>query len=111
MTESKHTPGPLFVDCAVDGYGNYTIRLDDATEHGNTDEDVIATAYKVDDAERLVACWNSHDDLLEALETLSSWPRKSETANGALSSDPTEGIANMRRFARAAIAKARIGTS
>ena len=73
MTESKHTPGRLEAcngrdiypagdegarnhvsDCAPDGYNE---DLTDITPE-------IAEA----NARRMVACWNSHDDLLEALE-------------------------------------------
>lgn len=39
----------------------------------------------------------------EALSVLADWPRRSTRADGSLTSDPREGLANVRRFAREAI--------
>lgn len=46
------------------------------------------------------------DRLREALKRLSDWPRNSATVDGKLSGNATVGLANVRRFARAAILKA-----
>jgi len=43
---------------------------------------------------------------IEALKVLANWPRRSATADGTMSVDPAVGLANVRRFARAVLAKA-----
>ena len=45
------------------------------------------------------------DDVEPALERLAHWPRKSENADGVFSRDGWEGLANVRCFARAALAQ------
>ena len=45
-------------------------------------------------------------ELLEALRELGDWPLKSECFDGTLAKSAAESLANVRRFAREAIAKA-----
>ncbi len=46
-------------------------------------------------------------DLLEALKALADWPRQSERYDGKLTTNAAEGLANVRRYARAAIEAAK----
>jgi hypothetical protein len=46
------------------------------------------------------------DVLLEAMKEIADWPRNSQCVEGSMSRDGWEGLANVRRFARAAIYKA-----
>lgn len=54
--ERKHTPEPWQVDACRDANGYYTIRKDDGTLNGNTEDEVIATVYIQEDAERTALC-------------------------------------------------------
>ncbi len=46
------------VDPACDAYGNWTIRVDDGTAHGNTEEEPVATVYGLALAQHIVATHN-----------------------------------------------------
>ena len=41
----EHTPGDWYVDSCLDANGFFTIRRFDGTEHGNTQEQPIATVF------------------------------------------------------------------
>ena len=47
------------VDSCPNADGFSTIRIDDGSEHGNTDEEPIAVVYDVNDAETIVADHNA----------------------------------------------------
>jgi len=49
----------------------------------------------------------SHAGMLEALGWLAVWPRESERSDGKLTANAVEGLANVRRFARAVIKSAK----
>ncbi|KKM16762.1 hypothetical protein LCGC14_1682600 [marine sediment metagenome] len=49
-------------------------------------------------------------EMLEALGWLAVWPRESERSDGKLTANAVEGLANVRRFARAVIKKAQEDT-
>lgn len=95
-TTGQHTPGPWRMGYGYatrdirSGHRHIIARVDVVTEEGEANARLIAAA----------------PDLLAALETLAEWPRHSATADGVLTTDPVAGLANVRRFARDAVAKA-----
>ncbi len=60
----EHTKGKWQADTCLDANGFHTIRLEDGTPHGNTDEQPVATVYTEANARRICQCANSHDDLV-----------------------------------------------
>jgi hypothetical protein len=103
MSKQGFTPGPWTVAAKdLGGEGpSWRVHTDDGQE--------VAKVHR----------WNGEGDeanahliaaapmMLVALEALAAWPRRSATLDGELSGDPVVGLANVRRFARAAIAKAK----
>ena len=55
------------VDNAEDANGFYTLRLADGSEHGNTDEQPIATVYESHHAKQIVREHNAHEALVAAV--------------------------------------------
>ncbi len=47
------------VDPCCDAYGNWTIRIDDGSHHGDTSESPVATVYGLALAERIVETHNT----------------------------------------------------
>ena len=70
MSESKHTPGPLVH--VVTGPNHWLQSPDGRTVAFVGAQDTIFTKHPgtphVANAERLVMCWNLHDELVEALQ-------------------------------------------
>lgn len=49
----------LIVDPIPDANGFYTIRWDNGTENGDTEQQPVATAYNFENAQYIVDAWNS----------------------------------------------------
>ena len=98
MTD-KHTPGPRHVEPEewTEGLGlaigsaDGPVAIIDPENHASEEDKANA---------RLIAAAPA---LLEALKWLAVWPRESERVDGKLTANAVEGLANVRRFARAAI--------
>jgi len=56
------------VDPCPDANGYWTIRIDDGSEHGDTEEQPIATVYDLKDAEQIVSVNNNYINFLKQLE-------------------------------------------
>lgn len=58
----KHTTNRVtakwIVDPACDAYGNWTIRVDDGSVHGDTEEEPVATVYGRGLADHIVSIHN-----------------------------------------------------
>lgn len=103
LKESAHTPGPWTLESGrsiVTPSGTFYLAYG---SNPRTGEKYFKSPTELDANAHLVA---AAPEMLEALKVLADWPRQSTTADGALSGDPATGLANVRRFARAAIAKA-----
>lgn len=50
---------PWIVDPCPDAYGNWTIRLDDGSENGDTDSNPVATVYSENVADSIVLSHNA----------------------------------------------------
>lgn len=95
--ETKHTPGPWTVDVAPDAGGFSTVRPDNGTCYGDTDQQPIATVYELDHAGLIAAA----PDLLLAAEEYLRLECDPAHAEGSMSLDYA------RDDLRAAIARAR----
>ena len=96
---STHTPGPLLLRTYPDDYPD--VVSDREVEPGIRENRIIAQSVGTEaDGRRLVLCWNVHDDLVAALETLAdaTYP---EEGSGTRCPD-----LRVVKEARAAIAKA-----
>lgn len=91
---TKHTPGPIEV--TADGFNGiqwqFLVIFPDS--HGKK-------AQAVDDCRHLERCWNTHDELLAALEGLLAWTERQRD------SVAYESVRPELKKARAALDKAR----
>lgn len=82
MSNTKHTPGKLFSQAAV-----VIVKIENSVYHVCDCNSPLGQHHRENgyeeakaNAERIVRCWNNHDELLEALQMVRSWYETTGTA-------------------------------